>query len=145
MPEKRMDLRFLILLFCLGILMFPSICAQGQELRPILQEEKSEAGIPFLRGGVGIEEREMMKSMESAYNVKLVFSMIKGDYLADIAVDIKHASGKSLAKVTSNGPWFYAKLPTGKVTIRATMEGRSLIKNVDSGRGFKVVRLHWQD
>lgn len=86
-------------------------------------EAKTYDGIPYLSGGIGLEEIETLRRMGHAYDLKLVFAEKAGNYLSDVEVVIKDAKGKTVLEATSQGPWFFAQLPAGKYTIAAIMKG----------------------
>jgi len=84
------------------------------------------AGIPYLSGGIGLDEREMLRSVEKEYNLHLTFALTEGNYLSDVEVLITDTKGRTAVATISQGPWFFTKLPAGTYRIRATMHGQSL-------------------
>ncbi len=89
---------------------------------PVLQHYE---GIPYISGGIGEDEREAMRSISRDYNLKLVFAIKEGNYLADIAVLIKDAEDKTMLDAVSDGPWFFTRLSPGIYTVTATMTGKA--------------------
>jgi hypothetical protein len=91
----------------------------------ILQQDNWH-GITYMSGGFGVEQRhEMMKrNLARDYNLKLVFDEKKGDYVADVNVNIAGAGHKTLLNTKSCGPWFYTKLPSGRYEVTANYNGR---------------------
>lgn len=92
----------------------------------------SAAGVPYLSGGVGLEERQRLEQSTGDYNLKLVFAATAGAYLGDVHVVIRGPRGVAL-DATSTGPWFFAKLPPGKYRVSATANGRTQTKSVSVG------------
>ena len=88
-------------------------------------EAKTYDGIPYVSGGIGQEEIETLGRMGQAYDLKLVFAEKAGNYLSDVEVIVKDAGSNTLLETVSQGPWFFAKLPMGKYTISATMQGET--------------------
>jgi hypothetical protein len=102
-------------------------------------------GVPYLSGGVGIGEREHLREMHKSYNLKLIFALADGDYLADVNVVVENSSGSKVLDVQSPGPWFYTKLAPGQYTITATAEGKSVNEKVSVGkRGMTDIMLYWK-
>ena len=102
-------------------------------------------GIPYMSGGIGLGERKDLRQMEKKYNLKLVFALDDGKYLALVDVLIEDASGNKLLEATSQGPWFYAKLPEGTYSVTATtMQGKTKKRQVQVGRqDRKEVTFTW--
>lgn len=68
-------------------------------------------------GGIGSEEREAAP----ASGTKLVFFVETGNFLANVQVVVKDASGKELVNETSKGPWMILNLAPGRYSVRATL------------------------
>lgn len=109
-------------------------------------DENTYSGIPYLSGGVGMGERDDLRERLSRdYNLKLVFAIEEGNYLADVGVVIKNSEGNVLMEATSKGPWFFTKLPEGDYQVTATSEGKSLEKSVHvDTTGQKEVAFYWK-
>jgi len=84
------------------------------------------AGIPYLSGGIGLDEREALRSLANEYNLYLSFALKKGNYLSDVEVLIADNRGMTVLAAVSQGPWFFTKLPVGTYRIRAKTLGESL-------------------
>jgi hypothetical protein len=85
----------------------------------------------YISGGIGEEDRQAMQEASANYNLWITFAVKKsGEYLADTQVTIKDASGNTVLDATSDGPWFYAKLPKGKYRVDATVNGKTQTKTV---------------
>jgi hypothetical protein len=120
--------------------------AQSQPLMPpgILMATSDE-GVRYLVGGVGSDEREMMENLAADYNVKFVFAETSGDYITDVSVAIDDLHGNSLARVLTNGPWLYVKLPPGSYRVRATYAAKTReVQRLEVPMGKRLVQmLHW--
>ncbi|KWT91886.1 hypothetical protein [Candidatus Magnetominusculus xianensis] len=102
-------------------------------------------GIDYIAGGVGDDDREAIGLIaKSKYNVKLIFAMRAGNYLADIPVEIKNKGGKKILEIISSGPIFYVKLPAGAYTIKATNEGVTRTQNITVRTSHQQVVFTWQ-
>ncbi len=118
-------------------------CATAAQAGPIV---KNYEGIAYISGGVGIDARQGLQAMAKDYNLKMVFAARTGNYLADTHVVIKDMQGKTVLNAVSDGPWFYAKLPTGQYTITATTSGKSENQKVAINLAGQTVRyFYWAD
>jgi hypothetical protein len=99
--------------------------------------------IVYVTGGVGVEERDVLKKMEKQFNLKLVFTRKDGAFISDVAVDIKTPSGKTVLADQAQGPIFMAKLPPGTYVVEATFEGTTIKRKVSVGKGLKTETLSW--
>ena len=104
--------------------------------------EKSDAGVAYMTGGIGIAEREAMESQGRDYNLKLSFSEKSGVYLTDVGVVVENRNGDEMVNITTNGPWLYLQLPRGSYTVKSTYNGESQrIENVRVTGGDRVQRI----
>lgn len=84
----------------------------------------AQAEVPFLTGGIGSEEREQIQSLKDNYNLQVKAAYTTGHYLADVELVISNADGIELLTATTEGPFFYAKLPAGNYAVTARFEGQ---------------------
>ncbi len=120
-----------------------TICAQEPESFPI--QPKHYGSVPYLSGGVGLDEREALNQIGRDYNLKLSFAVTSGNYLGDVSVEIRDSSGRIALEAVSEGPWFYAKLPPGRYTVVVKGNERTQQKSVQlSGKGQAVLNFFWQ-
>ncbi len=117
---------------------------QGQE-GFIIKEEVVSPNVKYMTGGVGIEERQAMQAQAAkGYDLKLEFSVPKGNYLSSVEVKINDSSGKSVISAEANGPWFYADLPKGTYTVVATHEGVQKSQKFTVNGGVKKINFLWK-
>lgn len=101
-------------------------------------------GIPYVSGGIGVDERATLRARGKEDNLKLTFALEDGHYLGDAAVLITDATGHKVLEALSQGPWFLAKLPAGTYTVRATALGKTFLQVVQVPvRGQKQVHFAW--
>jgi hypothetical protein len=110
------------------------------------QMVKDYEGIPYLSGGIGLDEREAMSATASEYNLKIVFALKEGNYLADASVLIKNAQGRTVLDAVADGPWFYAKLPAGNYAVTATIAEKAENQTVEiKSTGHAVLHFYWTE
>jgi hypothetical protein len=111
---------------------------------PTFIKESSVNGIRYLTGGVGLEERSRLEAMAEDCNLKLVFALASGNYLANVAVEIEDSRGKKLIAQGSNGPWFFVKLPEGEYRVAVTHGEHKKVRRVKVGKELKTAMFHWR-
>ena len=85
---------------------------------------RTENNVTVLTGGVGEEEQAAMKAAARDYNLRMMFALRAGNYLADVKVTILDARGQPVVDTVSDGPWLYAKLAPGTYTVIADNDGQ---------------------
>ena len=98
-----------------------------------------------MAGGVGLNARALL-SNEAApdHNVKMVFSLNTGNYLANVHVKVTNKSGKTVIDGLSDGPWLYARLSPGTYTANATYGGLTVSETFTVGSGGqRVAHFRW--
>ena len=96
-------------------------------------------------GGVGVDARVKLSDQASPeHNVKMVFALDTGNYIADVSVTVKDQSGRSVIDGVANGPWLYARLPAGTYTASATFNGQTVTERFNVGRsGQRTAIFRW--
>lgn len=102
---------------------FPGFSSEFPESQP---QVKSYNGIPYVSGGIGIEERESVWALGKEDNLVLSFALQNKEYLGGAKVLIKDGKGKKVLQAESDGPLFFAKLPAGNYTVEATAMRKTL-------------------
>ena len=105
-------------------------------------EPRTENGLRYLCGGVGLDESEYMKSQARSHGLLMTFATTDGSYLAKVHIDIADSRGKPLMSVDCDAPMLLVDLPRGnRYRILAQTGGASLSRtaSVKSGRGNRVV------
>lgn len=117
-------------------LAFPVAAQSGGDAgaaRPHMAE-----GVAILSGGVGDASKEEMKQAATDYNVRLVFSNRRGEYLADIPYTVTDARKRAVVSGTSDGPLLYLRLPPGRYEISAKIGGNSVTKRIEATAGSRA-------
>lgn len=105
---------------------------------------QEQQGISFVSGGVGKEERDQLQAMQGQFNLKLVFAIDAGNFLAGINVRIMDQQGNVLVETQTDGPILMANLPAGTYTVAAEDMNNRKEQTVTVGdQGLKEVTFTW--
>ncbi len=106
----------------------------------------SKGGISYISGGIGVDERKTFLAQARDYNLHLTFAQQKtGSYLADVHVSIKNMKGETVLDTVSEGPLFYAKLPSGNYRVEAVYRGKSQSKKTSLATRPSRVIFYWPE
>jgi len=110
-----------------------------------LPEMKTQNGISFLSGGIGLDESESMKAAAKDYTLMLTCSIQPtGQYLSDVKVIITDKSGSPVLDTVTDGPILLVQLAPGQYRISADRDGNIMNRNVDIGSEHPTrVDLSW--
>jgi hypothetical protein len=124
--ESMMSQKILIL--CVLLIVFVSVgggphygYTQGT---PVPAAERTATGIPYLSGGVGLDERETLRAVSGDYNLQVICAQREGNYLSDVHVAVRNAQGGTVLETIPRGPWLFVNLPPGKYAVVANSQGR---------------------
>ena len=110
-----------------------------------LIKQGTSHGIAYMTGGVGLDEQADMARVARNFNLKLVFAEAPKPYLADVRVEIKDKSGTKLVDTSSDGPWFFARLPEGQYQVMVDHAGKKEEKTVDVRASLQTLNFVWKD
>ena len=91
----------------------------------VITEGNTAQGFPYLYGGVGSDEREMVEEKGKAYNVKLSFAAKGGAFLSDVKLVIADKKSGEIVSLVTDGPLFFIQLPPGNYTVSATFRNET--------------------
>jgi len=100
-------------------------------------------GMSYTSGGIGVDSQERLNARSGEFNLKLIFTLVEGNYLADVSVEIKDAAGRKLIEHNSDGPFFLAKLPAGTYAVTTLYEGKPQTRSVKVGTSQRVEYFRW--
>ena len=104
----------------------------------------SAGEIAHVSGGIGVDEQQRLEAREREFNLKLVFTLNEGNYIAGVNVGVTDGKGRMVVEDVADGPFFMAKLPAGNYTVAATYEGKTVTRKVQVGsKGLHTENLHW--
>ena len=100
-------------------------------------------GIDYITGGVGSDEMERLKARESEFNLKLVFTLVEGNYLSDVAVVVKDKAGNPVIVLFAPGPVVLAKLPRGAYVVEATYGSNTRTRRIEVRERMRTEYVRW--
>ena len=103
-----------------------------------------EGSVAWLSGGIGQGETQAIEHSEKNWPLTLEFAQRDhkhGDFVANVAVVVRDAHGRTLLHATSDGPLLLARLAPGRYAVDATLDGKTLHEKVavHSGADTKAV------
>lgn len=103
------------------------------------------ATVEFISGGIGETARAQMLSREKEFSLKLVFTLVEGNYVSDARVEIRDAAGRIVVTHLAEGPFFLARLPAGTYSVAAAYEGQTQTRNVAVVAGrLRTEHFRWK-
>jgi hypothetical protein len=102
--------------------------------------------IEYVTGGIGEEAEQRLGAFatEHGYNLKLLFTLNAGNYVADVDVTLKDHGGRTLVQDVADGPFLLAKVPAGLYTVVATYSGKTESRKIRVGTsGLRVAQFRW--
>lgn len=115
--------------------------AAAQEVR------HTPAGVAWMTGGAGQDERDAMQAQASHYNLALTFANRKsGAFRADVAVQVRDAKGDVVLSAQGAGPLLYARLAPGTYRVTARALGRAQSQQAAVPQeGTRELYFYWVD
>jgi hypothetical protein len=112
----------------------------------IAQGALAQSGsVPTVTGGVGIEENQGLRPQQANFNLKFLFTLLEGDYIADVAVKVADTSGKVVLEQTADGPILMALLPAGSYVATLTYEGVTQTRKLTlRQKGLRTEQVRWK-
>ncbi len=134
--------RFIAAMIAGSLMASANVPAADEEFLP---ELRSQNGVIYLSGGVGLDEREAMQAVRNEYSLWLTFAQTGVTaYSSDTEVAIRDSKGALVLEATAEGPWLMIKLPPGRYRVTARQDETSGSHNVTvnvKGVTRQVVRL----
>jgi hypothetical protein len=106
--------------------------------------EVAKDGVNYTSGGIGIDSQERLNARAREFNLKLIFTLNEGNYIADVNVILTDAKGRKVVEHTADGPFFMARLPAGQYNVAATYEGKTVTRKISvGGGGLRTEYFRW--
>jgi hypothetical protein len=80
-------------------------------------------GIPYVTGGVGQDEATALRRLAPSYSMRATFTSVTGEYLSGVAVQVSRSDGSTVFTAVSQGPYLFARLPSGHYRVVARFNG----------------------
>ncbi|WP_019448220.1 hypothetical protein [Cupriavidus sp. BIS7] len=81
-------------------------------------EIRESGGVPYVSGGVGIDDVSQMKALAPGFNVRLRFAdESNGNSLSDVLIVVLDERNERVLRVRTEGPLLYMKLPPGRYLL----------------------------
>ena len=104
----------------------------------------ASSGVTYVTGGTGTEAVDRLRAMEKDFNLKLVFALKNGEYLADVDVSVVDAANHVMLSTLSEGPLLLAKLPAGNYQVNANYRGSVERRTVAVGATtLRTIDFRW--
>lgn len=131
-----------------ALLAGPAVQAQNSEL-PALPDVQQQGDVQFLSGGIGAGQSGAFKAAARQYRLMLTFVQRgpdgRGEFLADVPVQIRNAAGQTVLDTVSQGPYLLANLPAGAYTVKASANGNDKSARITVGRsGTASTIFEWR-
>lgn len=107
---------------------------------------QTQGGDPLriVSGGIGAADQQRLEEQADEYNLHLLLTDEKGNYLAGVAVVVHDAAGNEVTRLTSDGPIVMAALRPGRYTVEAGFAGSTQRQSLTVPRGgHREVVLRW--
>lgn len=113
--------------------------------RPALADHLGHL-VAHISGGVGLEERETFLARRGEFNLRLVFALANGEYVAGVETLIaEEHDGHVVLRLVSDGPLVYASLNPGRYTLAATFRGETQRRDLVVPAGGAIdLTLFWR-
>jgi hypothetical protein len=119
--------------------------AYGSDLL-LAMSVRNEGPVSYISGGIGEDEKELMRPMAKQYNLRMAFATTAGEYLADIKVTVHDSKGKVVLDTLSEAPCLLAAVPAGTYKITAEREGKKIVKTANlAARRGAALYFYWPE
>lgn len=133
---------FLTSLFATSLLLLSAQASADNHMTA--PQAKAQGSVSYVSGGITADERDAMKPLAKDYNLRMLFALNVGNYVADVKIKITTGKEKTVLDAVSEGPWMYVKLPAGKYKISAEYDGKTISKNATvSARKGSSLNFMW--
>ncbi|TEX50098.1 MAG: hypothetical protein CFR70_00160 [Rhodocyclaceae bacterium] len=102
-----------------------------------------EGAVAWLSGGVGDEAMLEMRRQSAAYNVHVMLTGARGNYLAGVPFTVSLRNGKITASGVTDGPLLYLKLPVGRHQIAVDIDGVWQTRRILVARAGQAIKLRF--
>jgi hypothetical protein len=126
--------------------LFTASVALASTPNDALPPVQKAGSVTYMTGGIGSDAWKAMEEAAPAYPLELEFAVRAkphDDFIAEVDVNIMNAQGHAVLSTTATGPFLLAKLPPGHYHIQATVEGKTLQRQVEVSSAHRRVFFEW--
>ncbi len=124
--------------------MAQSISEAMPELTAHTPVVEQSAGIEYISGGAGLEQRDAITAMQSHFPLRIVLSGKGGEYVVADSLIVRDSGGKAMT-ISDAGPLVMLNVPPGRYTVEATYQGRTRHTTVQVGREPRTLNWSWPE
>ncbi len=126
-----------------GVIVEPVAAVAASTPQPALPAVNTDAGVPYISGGIGADESAAIKAAASRYSLSVTLTGLQDGrnvYLSSVPVTIRDAAGATVLDVVSQGPYLLADLPSGqyRVSARYAEQEKTSTTQVAAGKSARV-------
>lgn len=135
--------RFLILAMFLAILSLPAQAGEPDEAAKSNAVGSKQVDVSWVSGGVGDEAMAEMLKLSAGYNVQVLMTGQRGNYLAGIPFTLSRRNGEVMLSGVTEGPLLYLKLPGGNYLIAVEVDGKRQSRQIQVSNAGPASRLRF--
>jgi hypothetical protein len=102
-----------------------------------------QAEVPWLSGGVGDEAMAEMHKVSTDYNVHLLLTGPRGNYLAGVPFTVSRRNGNVMVSGVTEGPLLYLKLPAASYQIAVEIDGAWQTRRIQASASGRATRVRF--
>jgi len=107
-------------------------------------QQSGNDGTSYISGGIGADEVQRILAREKEYALKLVFTLVEGNYVSDVRVVLKKPGGAALLTFDAQGPVALINAPPGSYRVEADYEGKVQARNVRISPRLRTEYFRWR-
>ena len=101
--------------------------------------------VAVMSGGIGDEDEARLMARQNEFNLKVLFTINEGNYLANVNVGIADSKGRNVVQTVTEGPYLMAHLPAGQYTMSASYEGKTFTRKFQvSNKGLRSEHIRFR-
>ena len=106
---------------------------------PVIEQS---AGVEYINGGAGLEQRDAIAAVQSRFPLRIVLSGKGGEYVVADTLTVRDSNGEVIT-VRDAGPLVMMSLPPGRYTVEASYLGKTHTTTVQLGREARTLNWNW--
>lgn len=100
---------------------------------PAPAAQVSEAGVSYVIGGIGDDERKAMRSAYHHYKLRVEVAEEGGAYSANMQLKLLDMQNRLLLDVLVDAPWLLVDVPSGEYQIQVAKNGGGISQTIKLG------------